>query len=132
MVSGSDQGRGSLCPLLAVLKHTQVQVPQLGQAVLEKGVFGANKFLTAVDALLKRDRRWAVLQTGHLEGLHDCLIGAPISMRLAIRVQADHLHRSAPITSLELQFVLDRDLSARPQLLYPITCCRLLRHLNPL
>ena len=130
MVCGGDQGRGCLCPLLAILEHTQVQMPQLGQAVLEQGVLGVNQLLATVDAMLECDRRWSVLQASHLEGLHDGLIGAPIGMRLAVRVKADHLYRSAPVASLELQFVLDGDLGARPQLLYPITRGRLLRHLK--
>ena len=62
--------------LLRLLEYAQVEMFQLGEAVLEKVVLGGDQLASFVDALLEENGRGLVLQAGHLEGLHHDLVVA--------------------------------------------------------
>ena len=94
---------------------------QLRQAVLEQGVLRVDQLCTSVGALLEFDWRGLILEAGHLECLHNNLIGSAICMRLAVCVEADYLHWPWLIPSFQLDLVLDGDLRARSQLFDTIT-----------
>ena len=94
---------------------------QLRQAVLEQGVLRVDQLCTSVGALLEFDWRGLILKAGHLEGLHNDLIGSAICMRLAVCVEADYLHWPGLVPTFQLDLVLDGYLCARSQLFDTIT-----------
>ena len=110
---------------LATVKHAQIQMFELREAVLQQILLGAYELLPLVHALLEEDGGRLVLKACHLERLHNCLVLAGRSACLAVCVEADDLNTARLISKptifgAVLNFVLDRDLRTRPQLLYKV------------
>ena len=106
-----------------IIYHTQVQMLQLRQAVLEKHILGLDQFLSHVAALLKCDWWRLVLQTSHLKCFHDDFILACDWACLTVGVEADNTHCLwfVWLIGSPLNFVFDRYLSSCSQLLYELT-----------